>query len=39
MIQAINAFKNNDYDIVNAIMEITLDVNNSNQFPALLIME
>ena len=35
MIQAINAFKNNDYDIVNAIMEITLDVNNSNQFPAL----
>ena len=32
--QAINAFKNNDYDIVNAIMELE-DVDNSFQFPTL----
>ena len=35
MTRAIDAFKNNDYDIVNAIMEITLDVDNFNQFPPL----
>lgn len=37
MTRAIDAFKNNDYDIVNAIMEITLDVDNFNQFPPLSI--